>query len=407
MDTLAFQPDYAVPPGSVLVEHLEARGLSQAAFARLCGRSPKMISEIIAGKAPVEPMTALQFEKVLGMKAVIWLGIERDYRLHLAREQEAKQLAELLEWAKGFPLATLRKAGIVPKGRTNGNTVSRLLQFFGVASAQVWDEKYARLEPAFRHSPSFASKAKHVATWLRMGETQAYSAHIPTYDRDLFKEILQDVRSLTQSISAGTFLEIKDLCARAGVSFAFVPCLPKVPISGAAYWLGQDRPVIQLSGRYKTDDHFWFTLFHESAHILFDAKRVCHLDEDIRHNSDDKETKANKWASDFLVNPKDWRSFIAANQFTESTISSFCNAVAIAPGIVVGRLQHEGRLNWSDLNYLKVNMESLWQESEPESMLEMFERLRNSVPPDTWDDLPNDLTKNKKHYLYGFPKEAD
>ena len=42
-----------------------------------------------------------------------------------------------------------------------------------------------------------------------------------------------------------------------------------------------------------------------------------------------------------------------------------------------------------------------------ESILEMFERLRESVPSDTWDNLPTDLVKNKKHYLYGHPKEAE
>ena len=42
-----------------------------------------------------------------------------------------------------------------------------------------------------------------------------------------------------------------------------------------------------------------------------------------------------------------------------------------------------------------------------ESILDMFERIRNSVPPETWDGLPTDLAKNKKHYLYGHPKEAD
>ena len=41
----------------------------------------------------------------------------------------------------------------------------------------------------------------------------------------------------------------------------------------------------------------------------------------------------------------------------------------------------------------------------PESILQLFERLRNSVPPDAWADLPTDLAKNKKHYLYGHPKE--
>ena len=42
-----------------------------------------------------------------------------------------------------------------------------------------------------------------------------------------------------------------------------------------------------------------------------------------------------------------------------------------------------------------------------ESIVEMFERLRKSVPPDTWDELPTDLVKNKKHYLYGHPKETE
>ena len=33
--------------------------------------------------------------------------------------------------------------------------------------------------------------------------------------------------------------------------------------------------------------------------------------------------------------------------------------------------------------------------------------LHKSMPPDAWDDLPPDLARNKKHYLYGHPKEED
>ena len=95
-----YEPDYAVSPGEVLGEHLEARDLSQAEFARRCGRSPKLISEIIAGKAPVEPRTALQFERVLGMDAGIWLGIESDYRLHLERQAQKAEEAKLSETSR-------------------------------------------------------------------------------------------------------------------------------------------------------------------------------------------------------------------------------------------------------------------------------------------------------------------
>ncbi len=42
-----------------------------------------------------------------------------------------------------------------------------------------------------------------------------------------------------------------------------------------------------------------------------------------------------------------------------------------------------------------------------ESILDLFERLRKSVPSNTWDELPADSVKNKKHYLYGHPKETE
>ena len=64
-----------------------------------------------------------------------------------------------------------------------------------------------------------------------------------------------------------------------------------------------------------------------------------------------------------------------------------------------------------DLEEGKEVMVSIDEAPQPaptgESILQMFERLRESVPPDTWDDLPTDLVKNKKHYLYGHPKETE
>ncbi len=91
MTTHKFRPDYAVPPGWVLEEHLEVRGISPAEFARRCGCPMQLINEIIAGMASVEEETALLFEKELGLAASIWLGIERQYQLHQKRMAEAKE----------------------------------------------------------------------------------------------------------------------------------------------------------------------------------------------------------------------------------------------------------------------------------------------------------------------------
>ncbi len=40
-------------------------------------------------------------------------------------------------------------------------------------------------------------------------------------------------------------------------------------------------------------------------------------------------------------------------------------------------------------------------------LVERIERLRESYPPDLWEDVPTDSAKNFKHYLYGHPKVED
>ena len=75
-----YDPDYSVPPEWVLEERLDVQGVSHADFARRCGLSPKLLSEIISGKAPLEPEAALQFEKVLSVDASLWPDIEDSCR---------------------------------------------------------------------------------------------------------------------------------------------------------------------------------------------------------------------------------------------------------------------------------------------------------------------------------------
>lgn len=90
--TRKWTPDYASPPGWLLEEYLKVRGYSQAELARRCGLSLKLISDIIAGKAQIEPETALQFEEVFGLSATVWENMEAIYQLQLDKEAEAKKV---------------------------------------------------------------------------------------------------------------------------------------------------------------------------------------------------------------------------------------------------------------------------------------------------------------------------
>ena len=359
--TNRYRPDYAVPPGWVLAERLEVRGISPAEFARRCGRSPKLISEIIAGKAPLKPETAIQFERVLGIDASIWLGIEEDYRLHRAREAEAEKAEESVAWSKQFPVNELVNRCVLGKSLSSIERVSNLLSFFGVASVDAWQVKYGSANVAYRHSPSFESSETALATWLRLGEIEAEETQCADYNETAFRQVLGGVRHLTPMLTRETLAEAQRLCSDAGIVLAFVKPLPKTALSGAAWWLSPRKAVIQLSARHMTDDHLWFSLFHEAAHILLHSKRSIFVDgakgKTTEADSATDETEANEWASNFLVPTRHWEPFVASYRFSDDTVRQFAADQGIAPGIVVGRLQHEGHLPWNRLNHLKMRLE--------------------------------------------------
>jgi HTH-type transcriptional regulator / antitoxin HigA len=81
--------DYVSPPGDLLAEELEARGMTQKALAESMGRSPKVINEIVRGKKSITADTALQLEQALGIPAHIWLRLEAAHQLSLARLRRA------------------------------------------------------------------------------------------------------------------------------------------------------------------------------------------------------------------------------------------------------------------------------------------------------------------------------
>lgn len=356
--TYSYEPDYAVPPGWVVEEHLQSQRLSHAEFARRCGRSAKLISEIIAGKAPVEPRTALQFEKVLGLDASIWLGIEARYQLHKAREAEAK---EPVSWVKTFPLKELVKRGVLDKPASDGDAWSKLLAFFGVGSVNAWHAKYEGMSVAYRHSPSFQSDKTALATWLRLGELEAEQQECVDYNEARFKQALKEIRRLTQTPVVRALDKAQQLCNNAGVGLVLVKPLPQTALSGAAWWLTPRRAVIELSIRHKTDDHLWFSLFHEAAHVLLHSKKQVFIDwMKANEENADIESEANQWASNFLIPHGDWKQFVAISLYSEMAVRRFAEEQGIAPGIIVGRLQHEDCLSWrTPLNRLKIRLE--WQ----------------------------------------------
>lgn len=351
-----YRPDYAAAPGALIQEHLSALDISGRELARRCGRSPKLIAEIIAGKAAVEPETALQLERVLETSASIWLGMEAGYRLHLARSREEPELAGHIEWARTFPLKELAKRKRLKIDADPAGQVRELLRFFGCGSVEACQERFEDFEAiAFRRSEAFKTDEAALLAWLRMGDLAAESVAAADYDRTKFLAALRNIRSLTGERPEVFLPQIRALSAEAGVIFVLEPALPKVALSGVSRWLSPRRALIQQTARHLSDDHFWFTFFHECAHLLLHSRKAIFLDGNGFSNVEPElEAEANDWAADFLVPADAMTAFITRFTYQPTEIRTFAAKHGVAPGIVVGQLQHRKVLAYSQMNKLKT-----------------------------------------------------
>lgn len=358
-----FQPDYVSPPGETLLETIEAMGMSQSALAERTGRSKKTINEIIRGKAPITQKIALEFEKVLGVPAGFWNSYESMYREALAREEEREKLAGDVEWLKRFPISEMVRWGWVKGSKDKVELLQRILRFFGIASPEQWPklvESYLSHSVAFRKSEAFTSDPAALVAWLRKGESEADGIECASYNRDKFLNNLMKLRSLTIEPPEIFLPAVRGICSACGVAVVFTPELPKTRVSGATRWLNPNKAIIQLSLRYKTDDHLWFSFFHEVVHIIRHGKRALFLESVVASVPDKREDEANRIAADILIAPKKLKAFVEMNDFSKKAIMRFASAIGVSPGVAVGRLQHDRILPYTHCNDLKRRFE--WSE---------------------------------------------
>jgi HTH-type transcriptional regulator / antitoxin HigA len=352
-----YRPDYVSPPGETLSETLETIGMSQAELARRMGRPIKTINEIIQKKAAITAETALQLEQVLHIPASFWLKREQQYRESLARLAEEERLKGWVGWLKEIPIRIMMRRGWIPTCSDKSQQVLEALKFFSVASPDAWRAVWESKIIAYRKSTTLVSNFGAVATWLRQGELEAQEIECGPYNTEAFQDALFQIRALTVEPVNFFQKELVRLCANAGVAVVFIQELPNTGICGSTQWLTPTKALIELSLRYKTDDHLWFTFFHEAGHILRHGKRLIFLEIDQKDREKD-EDEANKFASNILINPIQWNQFIKQGSYrTKAGIREFAKKIGIAPGIVVGRLQHEKLLRYDHCNDLKRYLE--------------------------------------------------
>lgn len=355
----AAEQDYAVAPGETLRDRLAHLGMTQAELAARTGLSTKHVNQILQGVAHISAETAQRLEPVTGISARLWNLLEADYRSTLARLQQRRDLADDVAWLDQLPVKQLIDRGVLPQEPSDKvSRVQQMLAFFGVANVEAWRELWLQPVASFRRSQSFKADPGAVAAWLRLGEVAAQDLSCKPFDAGELRATLPRLRALTVEPPERFLARVQALCADVGVAVIVTREVSGARVSGATRWLTPTKALVQLSLRYKTDDQFWFTLFHELAHVLLHGKKDVWIEDEVPGDAgaeDPLEQEANRVAAEVLIPRQHDRQLRTLRSL--SAVRAFADEVGLAPGIVVGRLHRDGILRYEVGQHLKRRLQ--------------------------------------------------
>ena len=339
------------------MEELEQRGWTQADFANIIGRPPRVVNEIIKAKRAITPETAMAIGGALGTGGQLWMNMEASYQLSNV-EIKLEPIAKRARIYNRYPIREMQKRGWIPTTSSLEKLERGLLEFLGI------DDIDADLsaQPVATKRSSYTEEITPIqASWLARAKKLAAHLQVSKYRASDLAALYGRLQQCL--LKPDDAKHVPSLLASAGIRLVIVEALPGSKIDGACCWLSSTEPVVVLSLRYDRHDMFWHALMHELDHVEHEeGKNGALIDRDLFLSSADgkpaPEIRANNNAADRLVPIKELELFIASanKSYSEEKILQFARRLNVHAGIVVGQLQHRDCLPWSSYNFLKAKI---------------------------------------------------
>ena len=336
----------AVPPGATIKEQLEDRGISQKEFAVRMDMSEKHISRLINGDVQLTTDMSIRLETVLGVPAGFWSKLEALYREDIARAEAENSLDADVDLARCFPYSEMAKLGWVPVTRNAREKALNLRKYFEVVDLSLLGNEQINRITCRKLALSEKSDLALMA-WAQEAKLKARDVQTSPVDIDGLITVMPDLRLMTTLKSRQVFPRVKSCLANYGIALVFLPHLKGASMAGASFKDGK-KIVVGVETGETVDDKLWLRIFHELAHIA-----LGHVDRPGSISDADEKT-ADRWACDILIVTEEFNRFTADGDYSEKSVRRFAKAQGIAPGIVVERLQSEGKIKHNMLNYMKA-----------------------------------------------------
>jgi len=339
----------ATPPGATIKEQLIDRGMSQKEFAVRMDMSEKHISKLINGEVQLTPDVAVRLEMVLGVPAKFWNNLEAVYREKLIKVEAENSMEADEELAKRLPYSEMVEYGWVPETRSIKKKVVNLRKYFEVVELSLLENnqitRIACRRLAVTEKSDFALMA-----WAQEAKLKARNIETAPINIKGLINLIPEIRSMTLLKPEEFCQNLKYKLSVVGIALVFLPHLKGSFLQGASFVDG-NKIVVGLTARGKDADKFWFSLFHELAHVI-----LGHIGQ-VDGTTDDDEKAADNWSRNTLIPEDSFMEFTSNCNYSALSVCEYAKKIGIAPGILIGRLQKEGYITYSMLNDLKDHYE--------------------------------------------------
>lgn len=358
----SFEPNWVSAPGKTIKDILNDRNIALTEFAKGIDQNMDYVNNLLDGEEKITSSIANQLQNLLGTPASFWINRENIFR----HQVKAISSRDKQAWLNSLPIKDMVKLGWIKK---SSDYYQECLRFFSVPDVSSWNEQYLQLTQnvRFRTSEAFDSKIGSVVSWLRFGEIQSQVIKCAPWNSEMLFNRLDQIKELTRIKEPSEFLpDLTRICSDCGIAVIVSPTPSGCPASGAVKFVNEEKAMMLLSFRYLSDDHFWFTFFHEIGHLLMDHGRKIFIEGINQTSEDEDEKEANLFAGEALI-PSPLRQELRVLKRNKHSIVRFAMKAGVSPGIVVGQMQHEGIIPSSYLNGYKrrYNWEEIKSSLEP------------------------------------------
>lgn len=348
-DIVAFHPGYYIE------DIIEDMGVNQTEFAARMGTTAKTLSKLINGQANISNDLAKKLSIMTGTSIDVWQNLQNTYDRKLIELQLTKDFDEQAEIVKQIDYKYFVEVVGLPQTREIKEKVANLCKFFMVSDLRITSQPDFLVN--FRSGISTTSEKNVINSraWIQTAMNLSKSINTQPFNADKLKAYLPELRGMTIQ-KPGKFLpRMKGIFAECGVAFVLLPHLKNAGVNGAVKWVSEDRVVLAMNNRGLNADKFWFSLFHEIRHVLQQKIKTVFISsiDEMTDIDNTLETDADEFANNYLIPPAMLRKF-APDKFTsDDEIAAFADSLGIHPGIVAGRLQHEGIIPQNRCSKLK------------------------------------------------------